>query len=276
MTDAEGSFSIIHNKDNRAKFNTSIRLRFKITMLNNEIELINKVKNFFNCGYISNEKNHTVNFLVNDLESIRNVILPHFNKYPLRGTKYLDYMSFKDASEIINSKYHLTEEGRAKLIIINNNMNRFTNYYSPDHTKEENFNFIPLTGDYINGFIAGDGCLSGVNFGRMSLQISQHINNKLFLISIANYFDSPTKVYSHGLESLQITLSGKKLWNNNIFPHFKKYFLFGSKNITLEKLIVINKLMVNNEHIIQIGRYREWKPEVKLQIINIWYNQDII
>lgn len=48
---------------------------------------------------------------------------------------------------------------------------------------------MPINGHYINGFIAGDGCLAfntkDVNFGRMSWQISQHNNNKLLLLSIA-------------------------------------------------------------------------------------------
>jgi hypothetical protein len=74
---------------------------------------------------------------------------------------------------------------------------------------------MPINGHYINGFIAGDGCLAfntkDVNFGRMSLQISQHKNNKSLLLSIARYFKSSNKVYYHDINSLQVTLSGSKL-----------------------------------------------------------------
>ena len=62
-------------------------------------------------------------------------------------------------------------------------------YYSPNHTKESNIYYMPINGHYINGFIAGDGCLSinlkGRRFGYMYLSIGQHINNRLLLKSIA-------------------------------------------------------------------------------------------
>jgi hypothetical protein len=88
-------------------------------------------------------------------------------------------------------------------------------YYSPSHVIKGNINYIPLNGHYVNGFIAGDGCLSLIliykNFCKMSIQISQHINKKILLESIANYFESPSKVYRHDVNSLQVTLNGIKL-----------------------------------------------------------------
>ena len=104
----------------------------------------------------------------------------------------------------------------------------------------------------------------------MSLQISQHINNKLLLVSIANYFKSPSKVYSHGTKYLQVTLSGTKLWDAVIFDHFSKYPLYGTKKLTLDKLFAIRELTLNKKHLMQVGKHREWIPDVKLRVINIW------
>jgi len=91
LTEAEGSFSIIKVKDKRAKFDINVGLRFKITMLVNETELINMVKSFFDCGTIVIGKNGTINFEVKNLNSINECIIPHFCNYPLRGTKNLDF-----------------------------------------------------------------------------------------------------------------------------------------------------------------------------------------
>jgi LAGLIDADG endonuclease len=220
LTESEGCFSVFLHKDNRAKFKRSVGLRYKITMLENELELLKMVKSFFDCGVLSENKDGSVDFSIRDISSIRNKVLPHFLKYPLRGTKYLDFLSFKEAFYIIDKKEHLIEEGLLKLDMISKSMNNYrqfslVNYYFPSHTVLDNVDFIPLNGHYINGFIAGDGCLalnlSNKNFCRMSLQITQHINNKLLLYSIANYFKSPSKVYKHDKNSLQITLSGFKL-----------------------------------------------------------------
>jgi hypothetical protein len=154
-----------------------------------------------------------------DLLSLKNILIPHFLKYPLRGTKHLDFISFKQAFHIIENKEHLTEKGLNKLYLLKMGMNSHRefsqlNYYAPNHTKESSIDYIPIDGHYINGFIAEDGCLAlhtGKHFGTMYLFISQHINNKLLLTSIANYFKSPSKVYALTSKYLQINLGGAQL-----------------------------------------------------------------
>jgi len=155
---------------------------------------------------------------VRDIKSLNDIIIPHFINYPLRGTKYLDFINFKVAINLINSEEHLTKIGKDKLIKISIGMNSnriHEELYSPSHTIVGNINYIALSGHFVNGFIAGDGCLYlstiDTNFARMSLQISQHKNNKLLLLSIAIFFKSPNKVYHHDTGSIQLTLSGIKL-----------------------------------------------------------------
>jgi hypothetical protein len=83
--------------------------------------------------------------------------------------------------------------------------------YTPEHTKENNINYIPLDGHYINGFIAGDGSLilhRGIKFGIMSLDISQHINNRLLMNSIAKYFESSSKVRPGRINDVRLVLIG--------------------------------------------------------------------
>jgi hypothetical protein len=80
-------------------------------------------------------------FRVQDIYSIKNKIIPHFIKYPLIGTKYLDFISFKEAFHITESKEHLGEEGLNKLYALSKGMNTgrklyIEDLYSPDHTKE--------------------------------------------------------------------------------------------------------------------------------------------
>jgi hypothetical protein len=278
LTESEGSFSVSVYKDNRAKFKRNVALRYKITMLKNEIELLKMVESFFGCGVLSQNEDGTVDFAIRDYYSIKNILIPHFLKCPLMGTKHLDFMSFKGAFDIINNKEHLMEEGLNKIYKISKTMNTYRKFlesdcYSPNYDLEKNINFKPLNGHYVNGFIAGDGCLAlslrNKSFGKMSLQISQHINNKLLLICIANYFKSPSKVYPHGPKSLQISLNGIKLWENVIFPHFSKYPLYGTKKLRLNKLFIVRRLILNNEHLVQIGKYRQWKPDYKLCIKDI-------
>jgi LAGLIDADG endonuclease len=215
LTDAEGCFFILAPKSDKSKFKVYFSLKYKISMLDNEIELLNMVKCFFNCGVLRQNNNGTIDFEINDFFSLNTVLIPHFLEYPLRGTKYLDFLSFKEASHIFENREHLRKEGVNKLYIIKNNMNTqrdFSQYnnYTPNHTKQSNTNYIPINGHYINGFIAGDGCLTlstGNNhFGTMHLSISQHINNRPLLESIANYFNSSIKVRLGRSKDVQIHL----------------------------------------------------------------------
>jgi hypothetical protein len=38
----------------------------------------------------------------------------------------------------------------------------------------------------------------------------------------------------------------------------------------LDKLLSIRELKKDNKHLMKVGRYRQWKLDVKLHIIKIW------
>ena len=287
LTEAEGSFSITKHRDARAKFGMTISLRFKITMLVNEIALLKKVQVFFGVGFIINdEKRGTVDYTVRDKISL-GVIKKHFIKHPLRGTKFLDFCDFVQALELMEQNLHRSDEAVKFLVNISEGMNSLRKDYSkmpPVHVIKSNSEFIPLNGNYINGFIAGDGCLylqTKSNFGSMGIQISQHVNNSYLIREILDYFQSlaprgrqatkgsEKKVYVHGKKSIQITIGGKKIWQKVIYPHFLKYPLHGSKILRLEKMIAIAKIIESREHLKKVGRAVVFKPEYKERIIRI-------
>lgn len=279
LTDAEACFSVVMKKNKKAKFGVNVGLEFTIKMLKNETELLSMVESFFNCGILWDyPKDGTIRFRIADISSIKKKLIPHFLKYPLRGTKYLDFLDFKEALNIIESKEHLTKEGLSKLYVLSRSMNKGREFsdnvnYSPNHTKENSINYIPVDGHYINGFIAGDGCLIlylGKHFCTMCLSITQHKNNKLLMESIANYFKSPSKVYLGRPNDIQILLSGTPIWENVLFKHFEEYPIHGTKNLRLVKLFWIRELKKDNKHLIQVGRFRKWRPDYKLRVIELW------
>lgn len=213
LTEAEGSFSILKHTDKRALYSMGISMRFKIA-IKKEYTLMKQLANFFNCGVIYESSNDLIEFSVRDQKSIDKIIIPHFQKYPLQGTKYNDSINFCKVNSIFVNKKHRTLEGFNEIIRISKYMNLYKPKLDFKNRKNQNFNILKLNGNYINGFIAGDGSLSlsckGTNFGRMSLQISQHRNNYDLLISIYRYFNLKSFPSYHGVQSIQITISGKK------------------------------------------------------------------
>jgi hypothetical protein len=55
-----------------------------------------------------------------DIISIINL----FDKYPIQGTKILDFADFKKVSDILKNKEHLTPEGFNKILEIKAGMNK--------------------------------------------------------------------------------------------------------------------------------------------------------
>jgi len=52
----------ISAKNNKSKFKVYFSLKYKISMLNNEVKLLKMVKSFFNCGVLRQNNNGTVDF----------------------------------------------------------------------------------------------------------------------------------------------------------------------------------------------------------------------
>ena len=79
----------------------------------------------FGVGGISldNTRNMAA-FRVSSISDLTNVIIPHFNKYPLLTQKHADFMLFKSAIELMSKKEHLTEDGLRKIVAIRASMNK--------------------------------------------------------------------------------------------------------------------------------------------------------
>lgn len=70
----------------------------------------NRVKN--SCGYY-----------VSSIEQLTTVIIPHFVKYPLITQKLVDFLLFKTAVNIVNTKEHLTIKGLQRIVSLKASIN---------------------------------------------------------------------------------------------------------------------------------------------------------
>jgi hypothetical protein len=59
-----------------------------------------------------------VEFRVNKLSDILNIIIPFFDKHLLVGVKRLNYLNFCKIALLMKDKAHLTEEGLTQIIKI--------------------------------------------------------------------------------------------------------------------------------------------------------------
>jgi len=118
----ESCFDIKISKQISINLGYQTQLRFRFTQHVKDKALIWLIASYLNCGtiYISRS---TVDFYVSNFNDIINIIIPFFDKYPIQGTKYLDYMDFCKVAELMQKKEHLTHEGLEKIRQIKSTMN---------------------------------------------------------------------------------------------------------------------------------------------------------
>lgn len=133
FTDGEGTFSVDINKKDDMKIGYQIQLSFIITQHGRDLDLLVKIKNYFNnSGEIKLNRGinggNVYQYRLRKIEMINNLIIPLFDNYPLKTMKNLDYQDFKKVAELIEKKEHLTLEGLEKIIKIKEGMNRGRKY----------------------------------------------------------------------------------------------------------------------------------------------------
>jgi len=125
FVDAEGCFMINITKRETNRMGWQIRPCFQIKLHHRDKELLMKIKYFFNeIGSISFSNDNGVMYRVNKLDDIINIIIPHFDKYPLITQKQSDYKTFKNIVELINKGEHLNENGIIKIINLKTVLNK--------------------------------------------------------------------------------------------------------------------------------------------------------
>lgn len=109
FVDGEGNFHIriLDLKEDSFK---SVQFIFQIGLHKDDIKVLEYIKNTIKCGHISKSGNR-VNFFVNDINSLKNIILPIFDNINLNSSKFHHFQLFKKALLLAANKEHLTPSG---------------------------------------------------------------------------------------------------------------------------------------------------------------------
>lgn len=127
ITDGNGSFSI---HSSLALGSTKWNLIYKLSQNTSNLRILHYIKKNIYCGTVTIEKDHNnANFIIRDFETIKKVILPIFDKYPLLTNKAFNYEKFKQAVLILDNPKLTLEQKNIKLVSLNN-MDLPINYIS--------------------------------------------------------------------------------------------------------------------------------------------------
>jgi len=153
IADAEGKFSIILHKSKKCS------CTFIVTQKGHSVGILFDLQRYFKCGKVilDNRRYNTYKFVVSKKEDLYNIIIPHFDKYPLVTSKNLDFLDFKKVLLMYEYNLHLINNNMEKIFFIKNNMNN----KRPFDQRLHYHNCLKITenlnNEWVQAFIDGSG-----------------------------------------------------------------------------------------------------------------------
>lgn len=271
LVNAEGCFTLGFFKSDKYKLDYQIQAIFKITLHKKDLDLLSHVKDYFGIGKITRHGNTTLQYTVKSLKDL-DIILAHFDKYPLLSQKWSDYILFKDAISLIKSKQHLNKEGFVKVLSIKASMNLGLSDELKLYFPEIKPISRPVPGplsksiidpNWIAGLASGDGCFhvsirnsSTTKLGKavvLKFHIVQHSRDiELMEMLISRLGCGKIELMLKQSAVYFVVVSFKDIFEK-IIPLFDKYPIKGVKALDFYDFKQIANLMYNKEHLTEQG-----------------------
>lgn len=140
LSDGEACFYITFQKHSELVTGYQVRAGFSIGMHQRDKVLLEQIKLYFGVGEIFKQGKTAYQYRVSSLESLTNVIIPHFIKYPLITQKRADFELLTLVIDLMNNRKHQTLEGIQQIINIKASMNNGLS----DTLKDSFFNINPV------------------------------------------------------------------------------------------------------------------------------------
>ena len=267
FTDAEGSFVLSITKSDNVKSGWVIKPRFSISLHKKDRFILEAIKNYLGVGEIYTQGIDSVQYRVFSIKDLQ-LVIDHFDKYPLISQKFGDYSLFKQAYLLLINKEHLTPEGLLKIIAIrasiNNGLSEPLKEAFPGIIPviRPNRNIISINNpQWLAGFTSGEG-----SFGdkvrnakensraiiELIFQINQHVRDKELMACIAEYLECG-KIYKHSLNAVVYRVSKTSDLTEKVIPFFIKYPILGIKALDFKDFCSLAELISNKAHYTEEG-----------------------
>ena len=130
LTDGEGSFTVylLPPKKEHGSISYRVQCRYYIKMREDELPLLEKVKQFWGCGKIYFQREYRKNqrdnyrFEVFNYDLLKNVVVPFFERHQLESKRIKDFELFCQILNLAISKAHHTKRGLQKIMKLKSQM----------------------------------------------------------------------------------------------------------------------------------------------------------
>ena len=267
FSDGEACFHLAIGKNAKYKLGFYVNPGFSIALHKKDENLLRKIQEFFGGVGVLREKENIVQFRVFSIKDL-DVIIKHFDSYPLISKKLADYLLFKEALELIKNKEHLTIEGFNKIISIRASMNKglpeiLKKDFSNIKGREISLATLPdkLNPNWIAGFTEAEGCffikLVKNNTKKkyqviLGFQIFQHSRDALLIEKFTTFFNCGRFELTKR-SSVNFLVNKFSDITGIMLPFFENYPLLGSKRKDFEDWKKVATLMISKAHLTEEG-----------------------
>lgn len=203
FADGEGCFNISICKRKDVKTNWSVKPVFVISLHEKDKPLLGDIQKYLGVGKIYKQGLKLVQYKVQSINEL-NLILDHFDKYPLIIQKCADYKIFKQIIILIKNKDHLTFSGLQKIVALKASINRglsssLKGVFPDIISKEDSFVIDKEIKDHnwIAGFASAEGCFYVSIYEAadrklnerviIGFRLVQHIRDEKLMTSLISY-----------------------------------------------------------------------------------------
>ena len=124
LTEGEGCFCISFARRARLRTGLEARPSFSLSLNEKDRELLEDLQAYFGCGWIRQSKSdRTFKYEARSVNDLAESVVPHFERYPLRGAKARSFKGFSRVCRMIEQGDHLTRHGLREIVRIAYEMN---------------------------------------------------------------------------------------------------------------------------------------------------------
>ena len=268
FSDGESYFqvSVLKNKNYKSGF--QIQAKYTTQLHSKDLVLLTKLQSFFAGvgSIIIKKKVELAIFSIQSLKDISELVIPHFDKYPLLTKKRADYLLFKKRVNLMVKGVHLSPEGVEDILSIKASINKGLTpelyhiypHIVPVKRPEIDCSSLTVNWDWLLGFIEAEGsffCLIRPNLTHLiqyqvtlSFVLSQDNRDLNLMVKIQEYlgFGIINNAATRSITQLTVT---KRADLNTLITFFQdKGGLFGNKRFDLKDFIKIQEIVNSNAH----------------------------
>lgn len=120
----DGGFSVYVKRAKDYSIGEKVYLNFHITQHSKDLGLIKLFIKFFGCGVVNVRSNlDRCDFYIQDITSMVEKLIPHFDIYPVESLKQKDYICFRECILLVQASKHLTQDGLNRIKALSSEMN---------------------------------------------------------------------------------------------------------------------------------------------------------